>query len=67
MDHTIAAAGELANDQHQADMHKAGLAEDAHAGFGHVEKGAKVEVTDSDFRAPTEEEIKTLRRIPEVR
>lgn len=70
MDLPIVAAGQAANDEHQAEREKLGLKEDAHAGYGHFEAGAKVTDTDAssdvDFRAPTEEEQRSLRRIPAV-
>jgi hypothetical protein len=62
------AAGELASDIHRAQVVEATGKEEV-APIGHFEPGVKVDAASDDadgHRFPTDEEMKTLRRVPEV-
>lgn len=63
---THAGLGEMAADIHRAEVVEATGKEDV-APIGHVEPGVRVDASSDDgLRFPTDEEMKTLRRVPEV-
>ncbi|PWY97955.1 PTR2-domain-containing protein [Testicularia cyperi] len=63
-DHTIAGIAEVSRDEYVADVKAHGGKDDVHP-IGHLEHGAVATVTDTDFVAPTEDDLATLRRVPE--
>lgn len=65
-DNAVAAHAEAQNDIYEADLKIHGAKNHVHP-LGHIEHGvsANPQVTDDDFVAPTEQELSSLRRVPE--
>ncbi|SPO31518.1 probable PTR2 - Di- and tripeptide permease [Ustilago trichophora] len=65
-DNAVAGHAEAQKDLYDADVKIHGGKNDVHP-IGHLEHGvsANAQVTDDDFVAPTEEELSSLRRVPE--